>query len=406
MNLMEIGRELDVKRMEYKRRWDAYPVKVLADGQKAKDIPSSDLEGLRCLMDEINDLATKHDVLVSAESVGREIEAKAAEMVRPVNRLGFGGSGGVAESLLESAQWQGRIAGKFGEVELSDGALGLIELKATMSTSAGFGPQTIRDMAVVPLASRPPQLLDFLRIEPTDQNSVKFMKQSTRTNASAPKAEGTAFDEATLVYTEATTDIRKIGVYLPVTEEQIEDEAGIRAVIEGELRTMVRQKLDEQITIGDGTGVNIRGLYSATGAQTQARGTDTEFDQILKGMTKVRITGRARPNLAVLHTNNYQRLALTKTSEGVYIFGAPSGEPLQRIWGIQIAMSEALTEGTGMVVDTDYAKVRLRRDLTVAASDSHGTNFISGILAIRAHVRAGLQVLRDEAVCKLTGMQS
>lgn len=406
MNLMDVSRELDVKRSEYQRRWDAYPTKVLADGQRAKDIPSSDLEGLRTLMDAINDLATKQEVLSAAETTGRAIEARAAEMERPVNRLGLGIGGGFLDELVGSPAWQGRIAGKFSEIELANGALGLIETKATMSTGAGFAPQSIRDSVVVPLASRPPQLLDFLRIEATDQNAVKFMKQSTRTNATAPKAEGAAFDEATLVYTEATADIRKIGVYLPVTEEQIEDEAGIRSVIEGELRTMVRQKLDEQITIGDGTGVNLLGLYSATGALTQARGTDTEFDQILKAMTKVRVTGRARPNLAVLHTNNYQRLALTKTSDGQYIFGAPAGEPLTRVWGIQIAMSEALTEGTGMILDTDYSKVRLRRDLTVAASDSHGTNFVSGILAVRAHVRAGLQVLRDEAICKLTGMQS
>lgn len=406
MNLIETGRELDKKRAEYKRRWDAYPTKTMADGQTAKDVPANDLEGLRGLMDEINDLATKRDSLAELETRGQEAGVWADERSRPVNRLGTAGSFGVTEALVQSAQWQNRVAGKFGETELAGVALAMLDTKATMSTGAGFSPQTIRDGSVVPLPTRPPQLIDYLRIEPTDQNAVKFMKQSTRTNTAAPKGEGAAFDEATLVYAEATANIRKIGVYLPVTEEQIEDEAGVRSVIEGELKTMVRQVLDEQITVGDGTGSNILGMYAATGAQTQARGTDTEFDQILKAMTKVRTTGRGRPNLVVLHTNNYQKLALTKSSDGQYIFGAPGGSPLDRVWGIQIAMSEALTEGNGLVIDTDYAKVKLRKDLTVAVSDSHGTNFINGILAIRAHIRAGLQVLRDETICKMTGMQS
>lgn len=406
MNVMDLARELETKRSEYKRRWDAYPTKVLADGQKAKDIPANDLEGLRKLMDDINELSAKHEVLCGLESTGSDVEAKHAVGGVPANRVVVGGSEDIVSELFRSASWSGRVSGKFADTELSDAALAFLAVKSTMSTGAGFSPQTVRDGSVVPLVSRPPQLMDYLRIEGTDQNSVKFMKQSTRTNAAAPKAEGAAFDEAALVYTEATCDIRKIGVYLPVTEEQIEDEAGVRSVIEGELRTMVRQKLDEQVTVGAGTGVNIRGLYNATGAQTQARGADSEFDQILKAMGKVRIVGGARPNLAVLHTNNFQRLAMTKTSDGQYIFGSPSGSPLQRVWGVQIAISEALTEGTGLVMDTDYAKIKLRKDLTVAASDSHSDNFVSGILAIRAHVRAGLQILRDEAICKLTGLQS
>ncbi len=97
---------------------------------------------------------------------------------------------------------------------------------------------------------------------------------------------------------------------------------------------------------------------------------------------------------------------MTKSSDGQYIFGSPSGEPLQRVWGVQIAMSEALTEGTGLVLDTDYSKIKLRKDLTIAATDSHADHFVSGMLAIRAHVRAGLQILRDESICKLTGLQS
>lgn len=406
MNVIELAKELEVKRLEYKRKWDSYPTKTMADGQQAKDIPANDLEGLRKLMADINEISARHEVLAGLESGQAAFEAKFAESSRPANRVLVGSGQDLGDLLVASSAWQNRVSGKFSEAELSEAALDFLQLKATMSTGAGFAPQTIRDQAVVALASRPPQLLDFLRIEGTDQNSVKFMKQSTRTNAAAPKAEGAAFDEASLVYSEATVDIRKIGVYLPVTEEQIEDEASVRSVIDGELRMMVRQKLDEQVTVGAGTGVNMRGLYNATNALTQARGTDSEFDQVLKAMGKVRTTGGARPNLVVLHTNNFQRLAMTKSSDGQYIFGSPSGEPLQRVWGVQIAMSEALTEGTGLVLDTDYSKIKLRKDLTIAATDSHADHFVSGMLAIRAHVRAGLQILRDESICKLTGLQS
>lgn len=406
-NHIELGRELESKRMAYKKRWDGYATKSLVDGQAVKDIPANDLEGLRKMMDEINDLSKKFEVARGAFDAAQEIEVRARDMSRPVNRVLGAAPGGLASDMLfKSAAWQGRVGGRFGDVELERAALEYLGVKATMTTGAGFAPLQFRDGSVVPAISRPPQLIDLLRIDVTDQNAVKFMKQTTRTNAAAAKGENDAFDEAGIAYSEATVNIRKLGVYLPVTEEQLEDEPGVRALIDEDLKLMVRQKLDEQVTVGDGTGVNILGLYGQTGALAQAAGSDNAFDQIMKAMTKVRTQGRAKPNLVVLHSDNYQALALTKTADGLYIFGHPGDAPLSRIWGVQIVASEALTGGTGMVVDTDYARIKMRGDLTVSSTNAHEDFFTSNKVAIRASVRAGLQVLRDQAICKLTGLGS
>lgn len=406
-NHIELGRELESKRMAYKKRWDGYSTKSLVDGQAVKDIPANDLEGLRKQMDEINELSKKFEVTKGAFEAAQEIDRQAREMSRPVNRVSGSAPGGlVSDLLLKSAAWQGRVGGRFGDVELDRAVLDYLGVKATMTTGAGFGPHQFRDGSVVPAISRPPQLIDLLRIDVTDQNAVKFMKQTTRTNTAAAKGENAAFDEAGIAYSESTVNIRKLGVYLPVTEEQLEDEPGVRALIDEDLKLMVRQKLDEQVTVGDGTGVNILGLFTQTGALAQSAGTDNSFDQIMKAMTKIRTQGRAKPNLVVMHSDNYQALALTKTADGLYIFGHPGDAPLSRIWGVQIVASEALTAGTGMVLDTDYARIKMRGDLTVSSTNAHDDYFTSNKVAIRASVRAGLQVLRDQAICKLTGLGS
>jgi HK97 family phage major capsid protein len=406
-NHIELGHELESKRMAYKKRWDGYATKSLVDGQAVKDIPANDLEGLRKMMDEINDLSKKFEVARGAFEAAQEIEVRARDMSRPVNRVLGAAPGGLAsDMLLKSAAWQGRVGGRFGDVELDRAALEFLGVKATMTTGSGFAPHQFRDGSVVPAISRLPQLIDLLRIDVTEQNAVKFMKQTTRTNGAAAKGESAAFDEAGIAYSEATVNIRKLGVYLPVTEEQLEDEPGVRALIDEDLKLMVRQKLDEQVTVGDGTGVNILGLYSQTGALAQAAGTDNSFDQIMKAMTKVRTQGRAKPNLVVLHSDNYQALALTKTADGLYIFGHPGDAPLSRIWGVQIVASEALSAGTGMVIDTDYSRIKMRGDLTVSSTNAHEDYFTSNKVAIRASVRAGLQVLRDQSICKLTGLGS
>lgn len=406
-NHIELARELETKRQAYKRRWDGYDTKSLVDGQAVKDIPASDLEGLRKMMDDINSLAQKHELAQRAFDEAQVIESKSQEAARPANRLAIGTKPSSAGDLLvKSRQWQNRVGGRFGDIELDRAVLDFLGVKTTMTTTAGFAPMAFRDGTVVPSISRPPQLIDLLRVDLTDQNSVKFMKQSTRTNAAAAKAEASPFDEATIAYAEATVNIRKIGVYLPVTEEQLEDEQDIRTIIDEDLKLMVRQKLDEQVTVGDGTGVNMLGLFNQASALSQAAGADNTFDQIMKAMTKVRTAGRAKPNLVVLHSDNYQALALTKTADGQYIFGQPGDAPLSRIWGVQVVASEALAAGTGLVLDTAYSRIKLRSDLTVSTSNSHSDYFVTNMVAIRASVRAGLQVMRDQAICKLTGLAS
>ncbi len=400
---MNLHTELETKRTQYRSKWESYGTKTLADGQVVKDIPANDIEGLRLMMKEINDLAAKAEADHS-----RQVDLTPGWTQEiPVNRVSAKAANqSLSDAFLNSAAWRGRVGGTFGDVELAGKAAEFFETKATMTTAAGFAPMSFRDGTVVPAIARPPQLIDFLRVELTEQNAIKYMKQSTRTNAAASKAEGAALDEATLAYAESTIPIRRIGVFLPVTEEQLEDEPSVRALIENDLRMMVRQKLDEQVTVGDGTGVNILGLNAQTGALSQARGSDDEFDQILKAMTKARSSGRARPNLVVLHSSNYQRLGLTKTADGIYIFGNPADEPLQRVWGVQIVQSDALPAGSGLVLDSDFVRIKLRKDLTIASTDSHAGNFASNMVAIRAHIRAGLQVLRDEAICKLSDLRA
>ena len=196
------------------------------------------------------------------------------------------------------------------------------------------------------------------------------------------------------------------------TREQLEDEAGVRALIETDLLLGARQILDEQITVGAGTGANLTGCYSASGALSQARGTDPYFDCLMKGMTLVRTAnvaggrgGRwANPNLVLLHPSDYQDVVLERTADGIYILGNPGETPMSRVWGVSVGQSLALTVSTGMVIDTSFMRVRMREDARVFASDSHGEYFTAGIETLRCDIRAGFEIHSDEAICKLTGL--
>lgn len=418
MNELELQQQLDKQRNDYKKRYDSYPTKTMADGQSAKDIPASDIEGLKAEMDAIDKTAEQYDLAVKARMTAEEADAWGQKKESPVNRLGGPLAAKDSKSVLErgmdvfTKSMESGNKGKFNDVEIAMSLEevkafmgGNLEFKTDMTTAAGFTPQSIRTGEVVPAIYRPVQLLDFLQIAPTDQNAVVFMQQTTRTSAAAEKAENVALAEAALEYTEATTPIRKVGHYIPVTEEQLEDVDGIRALVQNDMVAMVRERLDLQCAVGNGTSPNIRGLYNASSVQSQARGTDTALDAIFKAIyNKVKTTGRANANLIVMHSADFVNTVLSVTSDGKYLWGDPMNSPVQRIWGLPVAINDGLTATNAMVTDTRFSKVRIRKDVTLAVSDSHDTYFVYNKLAIRAHMRAGLQIHRDEATCRVTGL--
>jgi HK97 family phage major capsid protein len=285
-----------------------------------------------------------------------------------------------------------------------------VELKTVMSTGAGWAPQAVRTDVVIPSAQRPIQVTDMIPALTTTQTAVVFMEETTFTNSAAETLEsvqGTpgTYPESALAFTERTSTVRKITTFLPVTDEQLEDIPGAAQYIDSRLPFMVQQRLDLQIVAGDGSSPNLRGLLNIAGISTQARGTDASPDAILKGIVKVRVTGRAVPSGVLMHSTDWQNIRLLKDANGNYIWGSPSTAGPEQIWGLQVAQTETLTAGTAIVADlARYTALYTRRGLNVQVSNSHSTFFVEGKQAVRADVRVAFVVYRPAAICTVTGL--
>lgn len=279
-----------------------------------------------------------------------------------------------------------------------------IELKTLMTTAAGWVPETTRSGRVVDFATRPLQVASMIPQTTTGQNAVTYMEETTFTNAAVEIAEAGTYPEAALALTEASSLVRKIAVFLPVTDEQLQDEAQVRGYIDNRLGFMVRQRLDLQLISGNGTPPNLRGLMNIVGIQTQAKGADPTPDAIYKAMTKIRVTGQAEPNLVVMHPNDWQDIRLLRTADGLYIWGNPSDVGPERIWGLAVSQAQAATENTAIVADTQFLEIANRRGLDIQVSNSHSTFFVEGKQAIRADLRVAFVVYRPAAICTVTGV--
>jgi HK97 family phage major capsid protein len=361
---------------------------------------------IKALNDEMGDLGREIDDLQKVAGI-----ADAARKAREQNIPNPGAEGptvpgprqaeskSLGEHFTESKAFTGRQGQNGPEAHID------VELKTLMTTTAGWAPETFRTGRLVDFATRPIQVTDVIPQTTTGQAAVVYMEETTLTNNAAEVAEAGTYAESAFALTEQTNTVRKIGTFLPVTDEQLEDVPLVQGYLNNRLPFLVMQRLDSQILVGNGTAPNLRGILNVSGIQTQAKGADPVPDAIFKAMTLVRVTGRATPGPVIFHPTNWQSVRLMRTADGIYIWGSPSDTGPDRIWGSQVVQSDAITLGTAVLGDWQlYSELAMRRGLDVQVSNSHSTYFVEGKQAIRADIRAALVFYRPAAFATITGL--
>lgn len=281
-----------------------------------------------------------------------------------------------------------------------------ISLKTLFQTAGGWAPETTRTGRVEEFPTRPaPHVVEFIPQTTTSQSAVVYMEETTFTNAAAETAEGGTYPEAALALEEKSSPVRKPAVYLPVTDELFEDEPRARDYVNNRLPFMLRQRLDLQALNGSGVSPNLLGTVNVSGIQTQALGGDPLPDAFYKLFTKIREDGFAEPSVVFIRPSKWQAVQLMRTADGVYIWGHPSQVGPQTIWGVPVVPTVAAPATSAVAGDyMSYAELAVRRGVDVQTSNSHGTYFIEGKLAVRADVRVALIHYRPKAFGTVTGL--
>lgn len=406
------------KLVEKRKEFEAKQAKLMKVFKEAGDemdfMKSTDLTGednkaraaeVRKMNKELEELGQEVDELVELENAERQTKDR-DRIIKGQKKNDLPQPGGQQEEqksfgrlFIESDAYKMRSQGVESELP--------IDMKTVFSTSAGWAPESIRTGRVVEYATRPIQVLDIIPPGQTDQAAIVYMEETTFTNAAAETTESTgAYPEAALALTERSSTVRKIAVFIPVTDEQLEDVAGIQSYLDNRLRFMLRQRLDGQVITGDGSPPNLAGILNVSGIQTFARSGE-HFDAIAEAMRRIRVTGRAMPNVVIIHPTNWwsSNMRLRKTNDGVYVWGHPAEPGPVRIWGLPVLETDAITLNTSLVGDfANFCQLFERTGIEVKISDSHDTYFIYGKQAVRASVRVAFPTYRPAAFCSISNM--
>lgn len=286
-----------------------------------------------------------------------------------------------------------------------------LETKTVFSTAAGWSPFVTRLPGAVLSPQQQPRIIDAIPLGTTTEAAIKFMLETTFTNNAAAIAEqtttsGTTFGESAIALTEQLMAVSKIATFLPMTDEQLADVPGARDYVNNRLELMMKQKLDQEIYSGAGTGAHLTGLTSISGTQTFAKASgDDTITAIMKAMVLVQTVGFAEPSAIIFHPTNWMNVETLRTTDGIYIWGHPSTPGPRTLWGLPIITSTYATLNTGIVADfATYFMLYFRQGLEMLISNSHSDWFVRGIQAIRATLRAAMVCLRATALCSVTSL--
>lgn len=280
----------------------------------------------------------------------------------------------------------------------------LLQMKANFVTTAGWAPESLRTGVVIMDEQREIEVLDKVPMLPTGMAAVVYMEETTFTNAAAERSEAGAYAESAFALTQRSVTVRSVGTSLPVSDEQLEDVDGIQAYLDQRLMFAVRQRVDSQALVGDGIAPNLAGTLNVAGINTQALGGDTVLDAFYKGLDLVRVTGRAIPSVFFVHPTDFQPVRLLKTADGIYIWGSPSEAGPDRVWGLPLVLTTAVTQNTAIVGDyARFSGLFVRKGVEVQTGYV-SANFTNGLVTLRAGMRAAMVHYRPSAFTQITGV--
>jgi HK97 family phage major capsid protein len=376
-----------------------------------------DVEGVNKLNDAITEKATAYETAKSIETMAERnaaaIETGVASkglVTQPTpGGITMAGGSGIRDfrTLIRDSEGRKeavRRAGTKAAYSLPMVELTPAEYKTIIALTDINNPAT-RLPNIITSAQEERTVADLMLQGTTDNNAITFIEETTFTNAATTVAEAGTKPESTLDFTERTVNVRKIATWEPVTDELLSDVAGFDSYLRGRLGFMVQRVEETQLLTGDGNAPNITGILNASTIQTQAKGADPTPDAVFKAMTKVRSTGFAEPTAAVFHPNDWQDIRLLRTADGIYIWGSPADTGPDRIWGLDVRVTTAETENTGLVgAFKPFAQIFRREGISISVSTEHSTYFTENKVAVLAEERLALAIYRGAAFCKITGI--
>ncbi|MEY8117640.1 phage major capsid protein [Falsihalocynthiibacter sp. BN13B15] len=358
--------------------------------------------------------ATADKLLTSQSAMNKVVEALKAQVEGLdsktqdiAQQFAEGGAGGGQNGpVLSLGQ---AFAGETDKIKafVSNGFTGVmsVTVQNAITTAAGSGGGLIsRHEETTPIGIQRRRLLirGLLTQGKTGSNGVHVRKQVLRDNQAAATAEGGTSQASAYGWDKELTPVKKITHVTNISEETMSDADELQTEIDSEMRYGLDLEEENQLLAGDGLGENHSGLLTEAPSFVAAAGLPnaTRIDRLRLGILQIALEDHIASSF-VLNPLDWAAIDLLKDTTGRYIFGNAFGQSSPSLWGKDVVETSGMGAGEWLTGDLALAAtIYDRQETEVLISSEHGTNFVEGMLTMKAQKRLALAIKRALAMCK------
>lgn len=222
--------------------------------------------------------------------------------------------------------------------------LGSKEMKAVPTIGAGvLEPDRVARVAQQ-TANERLTIRDVISTGQTTASSVEYVRDDSTPDLVTPTAHGVEKPEVDAAYSLQSAPVRTVAGWMPVQNQQLEDWAQLRGLLDGRLRYIIQRSEEQQILWGTGTPPEIEGVLVVAGTTDIASNgryngaNHTLIDVVRMGITDVLLAGY-QANAVVIHPIDWETILLEKGTDDRYVWAVVTDNNGSRIWGIRAVES-------------------------------------------------------------------
>lgn len=287
----------------------------------------------------------------------------------------------------------------------------MASMSETKVTSAGVVPP-VYDQVIEPGIRQELVIRDLIPVTPVSQgNAFTYYRELLHTLGAAMVAEGASKPTSNVTFEAVTDTIKKIAVWMPVTDEALDDVPQMYSYIQELLRYDLKLAEEAQILKGDGTGNNLNGIMTqaTTFDAALSAASDTAIDTVRRAIYQVRKQSKRRADAVVMSELDWMNIELEKDGENRYLFANLQGLTTPILWGRPVVASDSMDEGDGSTTGGEFlvgsfaqgARIYDRMAFTVKMGWIND-DFIKNQRVLLVEERLGLAVRRAQAFVKGT----
>lgn len=239
-------------------------------------------------------------------------------------------------------------------------------------------------------------LLDALTTYKVDAGVLEYVELDGYINAANyQEKEGDQKADTDLPVVLRRAEVATIAHWMPCSLQVLEDNSGLSNQISQVLSVGLRQKLEQELLVGEGGDGKIKGLIAH--AQLFNGVGDVAADQIGQAMTDLESEGWSA-TFIVMNPDDWFVIASERGTDGQYILGSPRDPAPPSLWNRPVILNPNMPRRAALVVDGGQVALLDRQQVTVEASRFDGSNFRKNMVTILAELRAGLAVYAPSAL--------